>query len=163
MVKNYLGKPVTLILESKDFKFFKYGEKPSKNSSAATPSPQLELQYEESVELDLSKSMTKNHLEPVSYVSQLKQQSEQEEASLKVKVQGEKGYFYIPGKGSPCNSRFLGEMEIRKLQNRKFQGSPIFGSQCPLTLYYFLFIMLIGNYLSISFEKVAIFLAFLTL
>ena len=97
VVKNYLGKPVTLILESKDFKFFKYGEKPSKNCSAATPSPQLELQYEESVELDLSKSMTKNHLEPVSYVSQLKQQSEQEEASLKVKVQGEKGYFYIPG------------------------------------------------------------------
>ena len=97
VVKNYLGKPVTLILESKDFKFFKYGEKPSKNCSAATPSPQLELQYEESVELDLSKSMTKNNLEHVSYVSQLKQQSEQEEASLKVKVQGEKGYFYIPG------------------------------------------------------------------
>ena len=62
--------------------------------------------------------------------------------------------------GSPCNSRFLGEMEIRELQNREFQGPPIFGSRCPLTLYYFLFIMLIGNYLSISFEKVAIFSIF---
>ena len=95
VVKNYLGKPVTLILESKDFKFFKYGENPSKSSAAK--SPQQELQYEESVELDLTRSVAKSNLEH-HYVSQLKQQSEQEEASLKVKVQGERGYFDIPGK-----------------------------------------------------------------
>ena len=44
-----------------------------------------------------------------------------------------------------------------RITKPRISRSPIFGSQCPLTLYYFLFIMLIGNYLSISFEKVAIF------
>ena len=29
--------------------------------------------------------------------------------------------------GSPCNSRILGEMEIRELQNREFQGPPYLG------------------------------------
>ena len=32
-------------------------------------------------------------------------------------------YFqYFLGTGSPCNSRILGEMKIRELQNREFQG-----------------------------------------
>ena len=37
--------------------------------------------------------------------------------------------------GGPCNSRIFGEMKIRELQNREFQGPPVFGSKCPLKLY----------------------------
>ena len=44
-----------------------------------------------------------------------------------------------------------------RITKPRISRSPIYGSRCPLTVYYFLFIMLIGNYLSISFEKVAIF------
>ena len=89
-------------MESKGFKFFKYLDKPSNKTDGASASvcglsPQLELGIGESAELDLSKSIVKNNFD-ASYVSQLKQQSEQEEASLKVKVKGEKGYFDIPGK-----------------------------------------------------------------
>ena len=32
-----------------------------------------------------------------------------------------------PYTGGPCNSRILGEMEIRELQNREFQGPPYLG------------------------------------
>ena len=87
-MENNLGKPVTLIFESKGFKFFKYGEKPKQRNpldGATAQSPQLELPYGESVELDLFKQNTKDTQANVqaSYVSQLKQQSEQEEASLR--------------------------------------------------------------------------------
>ena len=34
--------------------------------------------------------------------------------------------------GSPCNSRIFGEMEIRELQNREFQGPPYLGLDVPL-------------------------------
>ena len=44
-----------------------------------------------------------------------------------------------------------------RITKPRISRSPIFGSPCPLTLYYFRFIMLIGNYLSIPCEKVAIF------
>ena len=33
--------------------------------------------------------------------------------------------------GSPCNSRILGQMEIRELQNREFQGLPYLGLDVP--------------------------------
>ena len=103
MVRNHLGKPVTLILENKDFKFFKYGDCPSNKTDASgapvcCPSPTLELGIGESAELDMSKSFVKNNFD-ASYVSQLRQQSEllKEEASLRVRVKGEKGPFSIPG------------------------------------------------------------------
>ena len=88
-------------METKDFKFFKYGEYPSNKTDLAgapvcCPSPQLELGIGESAELDLAKSVVKNNFD-ASYVSQLRQQSEQEEASLRVRVKGEKGVFDIPG------------------------------------------------------------------
>ena len=51
---------------------------------------------------------------------------------------------------------FWGNGNLR-ITKPRISRSPIFGSRCPLTLYYFHFIMLIGNHLSISFEKVAIF------
>ena len=48
-------------------------------------------------------------------------------------VFGEKESF--PAKqqstGSPCNSRFLGEMEIRELRNHEFQGPPYLGLNIP--------------------------------
>ena len=102
MVRNHLGKPVTLILETKDFKFFKYGGCPSNKTDVSgapvcCPSPELVLGIGESAELDLAKSVVKNNFD-ASYVSQLRQQSEQEEASLRVRVKGEKGVFDIPGK-----------------------------------------------------------------
>ena len=90
VVENNLGKPVTLIFESKGFKFFKYGENPSEKNpldgaAATAQSPQLELSHGKSVELDLFKQTTNNSQATVqaAYVSQLKQQSEQEEASLR--------------------------------------------------------------------------------
>ena len=88
-------------MENKDFKFFKYGDKPSNKNNVAgapvcCPSPQLELGIGESAELDLAKSVVKNNFD-ASYVSQLRQQSEQEKASLRVRVKGEKGPFDIPG------------------------------------------------------------------
>ena len=88
-------------METKDFKFFKYGDYPSNKTDLAgapvcCPSPQLELGIGESAELDLAKSVVKNNFD-ASYVSQLRQQSEQEEASLRVRVKGEKGVFDIPG------------------------------------------------------------------
>ena len=93
-------------MENKDFKFFKYGDKPSNKNDVAgapvcCPSPQLELGIGESAELDLAKSVVKNNFD-ASYVSQLRQQSEQEEASLRVRVKGEKGHFDIPGKQKTC-------------------------------------------------------------
>lgn len=33
--------------------------------------------------------------------------------------------------GSPCNSRILGEMKIRELQNREFQGPLYMGLNVP--------------------------------
>ena len=35
------------------------------------------------------------------------------------------------GTGGPYNSRILGEMEIRELQNREFQGPPYLGLDVP--------------------------------
>ena len=109
MVRNHLGKPVTLILETKDFKFFKYGGCPSNKTDVSgapvcCPSPELVLGIGESAELDLAKSVVKNNFD-ASYVSQLRQQSEQEEASLRVRVKGEKGVFDIPGKKTILENR----------------------------------------------------------
>ena len=36
-----------------------------------------------------------------------------------------------PYTGGPCNSRILGEMEIRELQNREFQGPMYLGLNVP--------------------------------
>ena len=33
--------------------------------------------------------------------------------------------------GGPCNSRILGEIKIRELQNREFQGTPYLGVDVP--------------------------------
>ena len=35
------------------------------------------------------------------------------------------------GTESPCNSQILGEMKIRELQNREFQGTPYLGVDVP--------------------------------
>ena len=59
IVKNNLGKTVQLILHSTDFKFFKYGEKPSESGGFTTTSPVFDLKHAESIELDLSKSKGK--------------------------------------------------------------------------------------------------------
>ena len=51
----------------------------------------------------------------------------------------------------------FGGNENPRITKPRISRTPVFGSKCPLKLYQFLFTMLIGNYLPISIENVAIF------
>lgn len=92
IVKNRLGKGVTLLLdnETSSYKYFLFGDRPGRNQT-------LELPDGGEAHLVLYKDRTLSQLQQVTeYVSPLREQTEQAEASLKLRIQGEKGKFDIP-------------------------------------------------------------------
>jgi vacuolar protein sorting-associated protein 13A/C len=95
IIQNRTGKPITLLLENKGFKYYMKDDKPGRIS-------QLDLDHGNDVHLFLFKDRS---AESSEYVSPLQEQKEQAEASLRLRVAGEKGTFELPV--SKADKRFF--------------------------------------------------------
>ena len=96
IIQNHTGKSLTLLLENKGFKYFQKNDKPGRVA-------QLELEHGESVDLFLFKDRSTQQIS--DYVSPLQEQTEQAEASLRIRVSGESGVSEIPV--SKADKRFF--------------------------------------------------------
>ena len=97
IIQNHTGKPMTLLLDTKGFKYYEKHEKPGQKS-------QVELAHGKSVNLFLFKDRSSFN-QSFDYVSPLQEQTEQAEASLRLRVGGESGIFEIPV--SKADKRFF--------------------------------------------------------
>ena len=95
VVKNNIGKSITVILEAKqsqhNYKYFVKGDVPGRCS-------EVKVDHQSEIHLVLTKERTKSQVESglTDYVSPLREQTEQAEITMRLRVSGEKGSFDIP-------------------------------------------------------------------
>ncbi len=97
IIRNNTGKPVTLLLDNRGFKYFLKGEKAGERSQVELPPGGGEVY--------LFLSSDRSEQRHVEYISPLQQQKEQAEAGLRLRVGGETGVFELPV--SKADSRFF--------------------------------------------------------
>ncbi len=93
IVKNHTGRDITLLLDNRGFKYYMSGEKPGERSKVLLPRDRSE------VHLFLARDRTAqaNQNAAIEYVSPLREQTEQAEAGMRLKVDGEAGTaFEVP-------------------------------------------------------------------
>ena len=95
IIQNRTGKKVTLLLENKGFKYYEVGDEPGRVK-------ELDVEHGADRNLFLLKDRSK---QTSVYVSPLQEQKEQAEASLRLKVDGERGRFELPV--SKADKRFF--------------------------------------------------------
>ena len=89
VVQNFTGKKITILLDSRSFKYFEKNDSPGRVA-------QLELNSGEDKCLFLFKDRNVNDDNQGQYVSPLREQTEHEEASLRIRIHGERGVFDLP-------------------------------------------------------------------
>ncbi len=88
ILRNDTGKKVTILLDHRGYKFFVHGSQPGQIS-------QLDLHHGNTVELFLFKDRSQQQITS-DYVSPLQEQTEQAEATMRLRVSGETGVFELP-------------------------------------------------------------------
>ena len=110
VLKNRIGKTITVILDNKGaIGSFRYvATRKNSVGDHATSRNQIEVQDGNDISLELSKDRTVSDNEGSrydEYISPLREQSEQAEVTLKLRVDGERGVFDLPV--SKADKRFF--------------------------------------------------------